>query len=156
MVDTSDTYIKMCEQAEEIQEYSRNGFGLTQLFILPKNIDVLTINQRQYSGIYSTYSWALDHSGNYWLIPPTKNPCIWLPRQDQLQEMVKGRTFGSYAELLRWFSSHIDTMFQQLAPLDEKNTISPEQLWLAFVMKEKYGKVWLDGDWVKEGVVVGG
>jgi hypothetical protein len=26
---------------------------------------------------------------------------------------------------------------------------SPEQLWLAFVMKEKYNKVWNGEDWVK-------
>jgi hypothetical protein len=28
---------------------------------------------------------------------------------------------------------------------------SMEQLWLAFVLKEKYGKVWSGTDWVKEG-----
>ena len=26
-----------------------------------------------------------------------------------------------------------------------------EQLWLVFVMKEKYGKTWNGQDWVKEG-----
>ena len=140
-MDTSPEYILQCEKAEEIQEYSRNGFGLIQLFILPENIDVLTINQRQYSGIYSTYSWALDHSGNYWLIPPTKNPCIWLPRQDQLQKMLGDIGLQTLTWQIHQFSE---------SEYGSGITISGsmEQLWLTFAMKKKWNKVWDGENWV--------
>lgn len=75
--------------------------------------------------------------------------------QDQLQEMC-----GLYRDKL-W----VDTIFQFNNFFHECNThelpvgvyevisnpqfISMEQLWLAFVMKEKYNKVWLDNNWVE-------
>ena len=66
---------------------------------------------------------------------------IWLPRQDQLQEMMEpvvGYPNNLVCDFWEWF--------------DECNGIdndiaftSMEQLWLAFYMKEKYNKTW-DGD----------
>ena len=60
---------------------------------------------------------------------------VWLPRQDQLQEMCenKGEDFFIFA-----FRSGSHPLLDTY-----------EKLWLAFVMKEKYGKVWNGEDWVK-------
>ena len=72
---------------------------------------------------------------------PTRNferEHFWLPRQDQLQEMVDGGfTHQTLERFYQWYHSEIS-----------RNLSSMEQLWLAFVMKEKYNKTW-DGDkWV--------
>lgn len=68
-----------------------------------------------------------------------KHHVVWLPRQDQLPEMVFGSEVISTGivqslwEFCRENSS---------VPLD-----SMEQLWLAFVMKEKFGKTWAGDKW---------
>ena len=60
---------------------------------------------------------------------------VWLPRQDQLQEMVDGGFAHQTLErFYQWYHSGIS-----------KCLSSMEQLWLAFVMKEKYNKTW-DGE----------
>lgn len=111
-MDTSETYIKMCEKAKEIQALER------------------TVSDN----IMSHYT----HDGK----------STWLPRQDQLQEMVSvpigtfNDNFWTILEDLRdWGHNYAE--FQQWIPL------SMEQLWLAFVMNEKYNKVWNGEDWVK-------
>ena len=75
---------------------------------------------------------------------------IWLPRQDQLQEMV-----GKFPEVFERFA---DTMGQndfnygleEMGSYDlwETPCTSMEQLWLAFCMFEKYGKVWSGEEWL--------
>lgn len=58
---------------------------------------------------------------------------VWLPTQDRLQEMLEERYARAIENQNYWMSF-----------------TSREQLWLAFVMKEKYGKIWNGEDWVKE------
>jgi len=68
---------------------------------------------------------------------------VWLPRQDQLQGMVN----DNFWLQLGTFSVWIQT------PSEEKYRIkfkSMEQLWLAFVMKEKFNKIWDGEDWKGE------
>jgi len=78
---------------------------------------------------------------------------VWLPRQDQLQEMV-GDYGLIYCFLYAYFRetsgennwsnkscSNADTYWQQFG--------SMEQLWLAFVMRERFGKVWNGEEWLK-------
>lgn len=64
---------------------------------------------------------------------------IWLPRQDQLQEITQLTTW--YLELYfhHWFlkNSEINT---------EKTM---EQLWLSFMMKQKFNKTWDGKNWIK-------
>ena len=64
--------------------------------------------------------------------------------QDQLQEMVIGRVFGGALALIDWAFSWRETIWNDY-PFE---TI--EQFWLAFVMKEKYGKTWDGEEWVTE------
>ncbi len=81
---------------------------------------------------------------------PTKNV------QDQLQEMI----------LKSFPQDEQDSMNIMVVILDEfqnwvlndcsgldwsySGRVSMEQLWLSYVMKVKYGKVWSGEDWVKE------
>lgn len=65
---------------------------------------------------------------------------IWLPRQDQLQEMVEKEDIGG----LVWRF----TQWWNVQRVGKSCRLSFEQLWLAYVMKEKYNKVWNDKEWV--------
>ncbi len=69
----------------------------------------------------------------------------WLPRQDQLQEMVWRE--NAQHTLLDFYNG-AGGLFNE----GQKywlQFISMEQLWLAFVMKEKYNKVWNGKEWIK-------
>lgn len=77
---------------------------------------------------------------------------VWLPRQDQLQKMVKRGNNELYPHSLLW-------RFMRFVLGDNGIKIdgwgeamqyvtSMEQLWLAFVMKTRWNKVWNGEDWV--------
>lgn len=75
---------------------------------------------------------------------------IMLPRQDQLQEMLNYGEDCSYpvSHLVR----HIDEFYSKLDYWGEDaGAITMEQLWLTFVMSEKYGKTWSGTEWVDKG-----
>ena len=67
---------------------------------------------------------------------------VWLPRQDQLQEMVKEKFTG-------WTYPGVLNKLQKFC-FEISYYNSMEQLWLAFVMKEKYSKVWDGENWIKK------
>ncbi len=71
---------------------------------------------------------------------------VWLPRQDQLQEMVLSdfvQQEGGY--LPTYWLLH---KFEHWLPDYRYANTSMEQLWLAFYMSEKFSKKW-DGDkWI--------
>ncbi len=123
-MDVSETYIEMCEKAEEIQELS---------------------------------PWQHDDGHNFWHVFETlpKNN-VWLPRQDQLQEML-GLPMPELLDKLYteiWTEDH-GIMIPDWAEVRDKRNRSTgkwlvyswEQLWLAFVMKEN-NKVWDGTDWI--------
>jgi hypothetical protein len=150
-MDTSETtkwyedpvYHKMCEKAEEIQ------------------------NLRTYKFLQGDYVDIKD-------VPPTiiiagddeirDSISIWLPRQDQLQEMVnpydKERNIEWHSDnkaydLLRAFFEFCGGYEYEISyptPYAE-GLRSMEQLWLGFVIKERWNKVWDGQNWVMEKVV---
>ncbi len=63
---------------------------------------------------------------------------IYLPREDQLQKMVRGTFSRQLLRLDKWMK---DPSFMW------KYCDSMEQLWLAFVMQENHNKVWDGEDW---------
>lgn len=140
-MDTSELYIKMCGKATEIQDIKQDK----------KNRWALTDFIRKVHGMFT-----------------------WLPRQDQLQEMLNGLDgiyvsitspqgntnykYGFTEILLRrcllnkfhqWCNNNeYHVMFRFHTPFDSFESM--EQLWLAFVMGEKYNKTWDGKDWVME------
>lgn len=143
IMDTSERYIKMCEKAREIQLFRREekhkstgkwliGDFWTTIF---HSID------RVYVVKNCNDAWASEPE---YLYSPSE--CMWLPRQDQLQEMVQSQ-YGQLDKLSPF------GLCQSILEFAGKTTVSQdlmsmEQLWLAFVMKEKYSKVWNGEDWV--------
>jgi len=138
-MDTSEKYIKMCEKAEEIQKEIR----LYDVYAF------MTEHEKYKIGVYG---------GERIFKATFLTGAIFLPRQDQLQEMIlpelrkqqkytHAYTKGQNAEgfiatcLIADFNSWLDRMFPWLK---QEQCNSMEQLWLAFVMKEKFNKTWND------------
>ena len=115
-MDTSKEYIKMCRKAEEIQEI-----------------------WDKISPIYNEKDFMI------WDRLLTPKRLTWLPRQDQLQEMMLDEKepdldFWYWNEIMgEWANDGFPILYYKI------KIASMEQLWLAFVMKEKYNKVW-DGE----------
>ena len=138
-MDISETYIKMCEKSEEIQllrrEERHNSKGKW------KDGDIYTHIDGEIGMAHPSYldAWASEPD---YLHHPHEN--IWLPRQDQLQEMVLDNDLSMLIE--RFYCWNRDT---GLIFLSDKSSISMEQLWLAFVMQEKWGKIWDGENWIQ-------
>lgn len=128
-MDTSEIYIKMCDKAEEIQSTW-----------IATAMDIMT--GRNLHGIFAFYSVVL--STEY------KKLYIWLPRQDQLQEMINEPS--QFAALSRMIETTcgIAGLGNIMIRPQFAFCKSLEQLWLAFLMKEKFDKSWNGEDWVEE------
>ena len=124
-MDIPEIYIKMAEKAEEIQKFRLFGQNKQgDYFWLPKFPHLMITSDMDTRKI--------------------PDGAVWLPLQHQLQAMVTGE-FTTLASLVRKFH---DWYFKFYA---EQNVLftSMEQLWLSFVMKERYSKVWNGTEWVK-------
>ena len=130
-MDTSETYIKMCEKAEEIQAQNNST----------------TIHKYLKHGDYSYWNGVtVICSKDYDLFLSQFDRVIWLPRQDQLQEMVHIDSSGLRLvwRFYDWLRDY-DVSPEQIETYD-----SMEQLWLAFVMKKHFSKIWNGDDWIKQ------
>lgn len=133
-MDTSAEYIKMCN-CEEIQGiwspwhgdfYIHSG----ELKYLGETIDGIRKNVINCRKVMN-------------------EPCIeflrkilWLPRQDQLQKMV----WDNQASDIMNICGLLDRLQHMPIGFDCR---SMEQLWLAFVMHEKFNKKWNGEKWVE-------
>ena len=130
-MDTTKKYRVMCEKMKEIQKKwkPKNGdFFYADDFYDKKQIPVIgNCSSRIRTTGCSCCSCYIDGEK------------IWLPRQDQLQKMFTLKYVDSLFRLIREFQefSIKNTMFTSM-----------EQLWLAFVAKEKYNKAWNGKDWI--------
>ena len=128
-MDTSETYIKMSDTPEiqsQIEYYrERPKFPLNSFWMC-------------YAGIASGLCmWLRDGDGNA--------KYIWLPTQSQLQEMVEHHVAKA------WFGAQaVCLVTRKQEDIDKWMSMSFEQLWLGFVMKEKYNKVWNGEAWLKQ------
>lgn len=139
-MDTSKEYINICEKAEEIQELWNWSDG-----------DFVHSKDRRNYSIHIIEQDMRDHFN--------QKEYIWLPRQDQLQEILSEDeaiyviltefnefAFGEhdYHEILVSHQSYPILLLNWA----EKGT-GFEVLWLAFFMKKKYNKIWNYEDWIE-------
>ena len=130
-MDCGTEYIKMCD-CEEIQKQRVKSNGDFEVRF--KN-GVGTVEVYHHREITAHYK-------------PENH--LWLPRQDQLQEMVKGNKHSHLLahEFALW--CHGGEEFGRIILAEDPHCDwSMEQLWLAFVMKKKYNKVWKDDKWIE-------
>lgn len=119
-MDTTPEYVKMCEKAVEVQDLHDVAEG-----------DVAaSIYENGY--VHATIANELD-------IGWTGVSGTWLPRQDQMQEMIDERDLSNLLSYAYWFSISQQDKFHSM-----------EQLYLGLVMKNKFGKFWNGEDWAKE------
>lgn len=122
-MDASPEYIKMCEKAVALQSLHKVDKSRDEWYEYIPRTDV--------EDMVGGFDW-------------NKAILVWLPRQDQLQEMVGGyhEDEHQHVSLLHNFDTFLDF-------LSVPNPYhSMEQLWLGFVMHEKYKKHWNGEDWV--------
>ncbi|MDD5722635.1 MAG: hypothetical protein PHY29_02720 [Syntrophales bacterium] len=170
MMDTTPEYIKMSEKAWEIQVAWEPTYG-DCIILKPQSVKYLNeidvpTGKPVFLGICA---YILDKDSRYCGDTDIllydgydesegilKGNCIWLPSQDRLQEIVlpyiEQRVEKSCAGW-RLAKEFVETMGSLVWGREWMNIkIDPgsmEQLWLAFVMKEKYGKTWNGEEWVK-------
>jgi len=165
-MDTTKENIIMCHKAIEIQalwkptggdwfihDY-RNTTGSTREFEKQmwgdtdrvwQGIEILCYKPSDVQDIFVTSDGQNSHITSAKDIMKKEN--TWLPRQDQLQKIVDKQYFT-----IEWYNGV--TLYLPFAatvcfdnPKHCKQFTSMEQLWLAFVMKEKYDKFWDGKDW---------
>jgi hypothetical protein len=127
-MDKSSHYIKMCESAKVIQKQWKPEFGD---FFVSMSLGLTSACQTIVSDLEKKVSYLKTLKA------------VWLPRQDQLQEMVIEK-YATPWDLAIAFSNVL--MGDKTSYFD--NFDSMEKLWLAFVMFEKSRKKWKDGEWV--------
>lgn len=132
-MDTNPEYIKMCEKAKELQNHYLNT-GDYYCRLPSHEIKLVKwADQRRVSGIeLKEYGTAKTHVrvGN-----------IWLPRQEDLQRMIEDDAITQIQKLWGWIIT------SKYVPVGMPQP-SMEQLWLCFVMDEKYNKIWDGTNWI--------
>jgi len=135
----TENYIKMCEGAEEIQ---KAWIPLIGDWVIFPNIPLPTIIR---------FKKTINEMNKY--------DFIYLPTQEQLQEMMTMDT--SYAKKYNKkegaifcgfyiFLDMMDWVKNYLKKPTIINCNSMNEIWLAFVMYEKYNKTWTGKNWVKK------
>jgi len=134
----TENYIKMCEQAEEIQKLCQYGQG--DWFInVAHEFEVIP-------------DWATEHMKEWYKYYYHK----WLPTQEQLQEMLTMDT--NYAKEYNKktgaifcgfyiFLDMMDWVRNWLEKPTKINCNSLNEMWLSYVMYKKYNKFWTGEKW---------
>ena len=121
-MDTTKQYLLMCEKANEIQ----------------------VLRPTESNGDWC--NWMGDTKCiNVGIVILHKN-IIWLPRQDQLQEMIINPLLSN--GLINQIKDKLNNF--KIEKVVQGKIISMEQYLLLIVMQEKYNKVWNGKDWVKD------
>jgi hypothetical protein len=161
-MDLSINYINMCQKAIEIQNLWE-----------PRGGDFYLHDYRGFTGTgvdFEKQAWGdKDETWNkveilcyqpadakqFWISTEGKKSIIlsakdlvkehskWLPRQDQLQEMMSNSS-DSYVAAI------VDNLFAFTMGVSDSDNYIPEtmeQLWLVYIMSERYDKIWNGADW---------
>lgn len=137
MPDNSEQYIKMCNCKEIQKEWK------------PKKTDIIFVKETEFLKEHwpSLIRLPLDYVAaivDNEIKPPIgpwidKKNLIWLPKQDQLQDMVlKNINFAEKISFLHCYLTRIKS--------DYINSI--EQSWLSFLMSYNYNKEWDGEKWI--------
>ena len=137
-MDLTPEYIKLCERAVVIQENWVPGEG-DYIFDKGGAWSFPLSGGEQASNMGCK---AIGSDDQLW--PPRfhRENALWLPRQDQIQEMIPNPIFYK----LDSFYSFVYKRFGLYATV----FTSFEQLWLVFLMADRYRLYWNGDDWADE------
>lgn len=158
-MNTSKEYIDMCRKAVEIQE----AWKPTEGDLVWHNAD-----HRKESGDIRQFCQSLHILINgdraegrcpkmlhcsilgIFNLEDVKKPgpkhIIWLPKQDQLQEMISSEWYKIW-NIQSHFMKFAGGEYPFYPYCSLSHFHSMEQLWLAFIMKEKFNKYWDGKNW---------
>lgn len=125
-MNVNETYIKMCEKAPEL--WDGRMFEVGDCIVCKGSEDGAR------DGLHIAGDSTIDDQlafGGKWFT---------VFRKFQLQQMVK-RDDESWIAL----ENRFDTSFKYR---EHQDNWTPEQFWIAFVMKEKFNKQWDSGNWI--------
>ena len=143
----TERYIKMCEKAEEIQREWKPQAGDWAIDVWHRNPVVVAIVELSGRLLVSQIGGSLYEN--------EQDKFFWLPTQEQLQEM-----YMNMSPDIDWVEKGAVTLESDFSyAVTEENWEyfvqfgTMNELWLAFVMWERYGKVWDDEkeEWFKGG-----
>ena len=170
-MDTSIEFIKMCEKAVEIQKECLYAIGDIFSVIWDEKgcsggLQGCILQREPIYGLeYNNCEWWLyngkinnKHCKHKLFNNSDVKNVIWLPRQDQLQEMMCGKNILLATILSKFFAfcfPYKSSIYIQNRAKRANYTAqfflhtdkSVEKLWLAFVMLEKFKKRWNEKDW---------
>jgi len=139
-MDFSEKYIEMCSKASEIQELWKQDKG-EYVAVYSSEWEYLDKDHQVRKKTFKEIV-ILGVDGNY---VTDESLCVWLPRQDQLQEIMEidihsVRPFIILDQLMDRYITRYGYLLETI-----------EQLWLAFFMSEKYKKYWDNKlqDWIE-------
>ncbi len=148
-MDISEVYAKMSREAWGDDESYVPQVGDYAIRYIETSNQVGLVSMNRDQGIEHLYWHTLDKEDGLTLREPQTilTRLIPLYRQDQLQEMVGGWPTAGFIEWVGWLGA-VYGLLCQAKPAGHLNLfLTGEQLWLAFVMKEKHGKVWDGSEW---------
>jgi hypothetical protein len=161
-------YIIMCQKAKEIQEYARDFLEVTydgKYIYAYWGISKLCPKCKSWvDGNYCCWcakkpieieQWYISQTnGNLFKYKETKD--IWLPKQEDLQKMFTIESLSEILESFHWFVVELsrnspNKHMEYISDGDVKkiNSMTYDQLWLFFVMKKLYKKVWNGKKWIR-------
>ena len=142
-MDTSETYIKMCEKATRIWNSWQYQIGDYVVFRDAARFDK-PLNVRLVSHVNNAGTIFLN--GDHEFQSYEQEKLYPIPRQDQLQEMARDTGYDIYTHKL---FDDLEWMMSYPEHFSKSHTAnSKEQLWLVYVMRKKYGEVWNGEEWV--------
>jgi len=156
-----EIYIRMCKEAGQLQKLWKpkvGDFVWRRYTFFNEEIDKRIWNKRE-EIIILTYTSDVDgyfhatRNGETRIFnshnEAHKATCIWLPTQEQLQEMILSNPNIDANPI--WLISKFK-FFTDRINLGRNEPVidgSMNELWLAFIMHEKYNKIWTGEKWVK-------
>ena len=129
-MDTSEQYIKMCDCPEIQDKWEQSQAG--DFYFMRDSL----FHPTKITGNYNGDGWKL--------LPRTTN-YGWLPRQDQIQELVFGKFDNPIYKAELFVAFHRTWLWVDFT--------SMEQLWLTYYMFQKHEKVWNGEEWEKKTIV---
>ena len=147
-MDTTKEYFEQCSKADEIQ--NKWKFELGDYFTTPQmNAHFTTPFMDDDFCIVDDF-WIEDELTKRTLSDRMKTRAwVWLPRQDQLQDMINWEKDGHFGVVLIDAFYDFAKRIHNSEPFNNTKS-SWEQLWLEFTMYEKFNKIWIKNEWVKQ------
>jgi len=144
-MDKSSRYIDMCKGAREIQETWNHKTG--DIFATEEG-EVLFWVPGKYGAPEIKNGFGVTRTDKV----VTLARYTWLPRYSQLIETAQEGSGTNFRDVTFHFYSWLDTPYgPEAGPRPKELFATNEQVWLAYIMEKRYGKMWSETGWKKSG-----